>query len=103
MAIIVGVVSSQVRVTSATSGQFTTAMVQGGQYLLRCEAATWALVGATGAAAAADTANNHFIPAGGQLLLANVESSGSTNSFVHVIQDTAAGQAVLTLLGFKNI
>lgn len=103
MAIIVGVVSSQIRVTSGTSSQFTNPMVQGGQYLLRCEAATWVKVTATGGAAAADTADNHFVPAGGQLLLANLESTGTTNSFVHVIQDSAAGQCVLTLLGTKNI
>ena len=103
MAILVGVVSSQIKVTSGTSGQFTNPMVQGGQYLLRCEAAAWVKVTATGGAAAADTADNHFVPAGGQLLLANLESSGTTNSFVHVIQDAAAGQCVLTLLGTKNI
>jgi len=103
MAIIVGVVSSQIRVTGAASAKFTNPMEQGGQYLLRCEAAAWVLVGATGASAVADTANNHFVPAGGQLLLANLETSGTTNSFVHVIQDAAAGQCVLTLLGTKNI
>lgn len=103
MPILVSVVSSQALAVGVASGKFATAMAQGGQYMYRCLSASWVFVGATGGAAQVDTANNHFVPAGQPLFLCNLEDSGSTNSFVHAIRDSADGDATLTLLGSKNL
>jgi len=94
---------SQYTAVTATSAQFTLPMGQGAQYLFRTSTDCWVFVGATGGAAQTDAANNHVVKAGGQLYLCNLEDSGSTNSFVHVIRNSADGDATLTLVGARYL
>lgn len=85
------------RLTTATgaSAQFTSPMAQGAQYVFTCESDCWVTVAATGGAAQADTAGNYFVKSGTSQPLCNLEDSGTTNSFVHVIAQAAAGAACL--------
>ncbi len=98
---LVSVQSSQVLAVAGSSGKFTNAMAQGVQYLFSCESDCWIKVAATGGAAAADTADNIFVKAGMVVPLCNLEDTGTTNSFVHAIQQSAAGDATLFGLAFK--
>lgn len=96
-----GFASSQVLAVGATSGKFAAAMAQGVQYVFTCESDCWITVGATGGAAIADTDNNIFVKAGQDVPLANMEDSGTTNSFVHVIRQSADGDATLCAVGYR--
>lgn len=100
---LVTVISTQVLAVGSSTGKFAAAMQQGGQYLFSCENDCWIKVAATGGAAAADTADNVFVKAGQVIPLCNREASGSTNSFVHAIRQSADGDATLTLLGFVEL
>jgi O-acetylhomoserine/O-acetylserine sulfhydrylase-like pyridoxal-dependent enzyme len=90
--------SSQYVASGAASAKFTNPMEPGFQYRFVCSADVWVKVTVTGGAAAADTADNHFVAAGQPLLLANPDNSGTTNAFVHVIQQTGAGDCTLSLI-----
>jgi hypothetical protein len=70
-------------------------MENGKTYVFTCEADCWIKVTTTGGAAAADTANNIFVKAGIPVALCNPDISGTTNAFVHFIQQTAAGSCSL--------
>jgi hypothetical protein len=83
-------------ITAGASAKFTNPMQPGCQYIFSCEVDCWIAVGATGGAAQADTAGNVFVKAGQEIPLANLEDSGTTNSFVHVISQAADGDASLT-------
>ncbi len=98
---LVSVQSSQALAISGSSGKFTNAMAQGVQYLFSCESDCWIKVAATGGSAAADTADNIFVKAGQVIPLCNLEDSGTTNSFVHAIQQSVAGDATLYGLAYK--
>lgn len=93
--------SSQVLAVGASSAKFTNAMAQGVQYFFTCESDCWIKVAATGGAAAADTADNYFVKAGMMIPLCNQEDSGTTNSFVHAIRQTADGDATLIGVRFR--
>lgn len=88
--------SAQYLAVAATSAKFTSAMAPGKLYRYVCAANSWVKVTATGGAAAADTANNHYIPANTAVLLRNPDTSITTNAFVHAIRDTADGDATLS-------
>lgn len=90
--------STQYVAVAASSAKFTNAMVSGYQYMFTANTDCWVLVGATGGSAAADTANNILYIKGQVLFLANPDSDSTTNSFVHVIQDSAGGDATLALI-----
>ncbi len=90
--------TSQVLAISGTSAKFTNAMSPGCKYRFTATTDCWVKVTATGGAAAADTANNHLYIKGQTLILANPELSSTTDYFVHVIQDSAAGDATLSLI-----
>lgn len=95
------VMTSQKLAVAATSAKFANAMAQGVQYLFTCENDCWITIAATGGAAIADTADNIFVKAGMVIPLCNMESSGTTNSFVHAIRQSADGDATLTAVGFR--
>ncbi len=90
--------SSQYKAVTNTTGKFTNAMKPGFTYRFTASTNCWVLVGATGASATADTADNHLYITGQTLFLANPDQTGTTNSFVHVIRDTADGDATLSLV-----
>jgi hypothetical protein len=92
------ITSTQVGTTSGTSQKFTNPMDNGKTYLFTCEQDCWIKVTVTGGAAAADTANNIFVKAGMVIPLANPDVSGTTNAFVHFIQQTTAGDCSLARL-----
>ena len=102
MPTITGIVSSQaLAVTTGASAQFAAPMVGGCQYILTTEVDVWCRVTSTGGAAAADTANNTFVKAGIEYPLCNLEDSGSTNSFVHLIAQSTNGDATLVQYASK--
>ena len=90
--------TSQYVAIAGTSAKFAAAMASGQQYRFTANTDCWVKVTATGGAAAADTADNHYYVAGQTLLLANPDQGSETNAFVHVIQDSAAGDATLSLI-----
>lgn len=90
--------STQYAAVSGTTAQFTSAMQPGQTYMFTCNTDCWIRVAATGTAAVANTANNILYIKGQVLFLANPDSSGTTNSFVNVIQDSASGDACLSLV-----
>ncbi len=83
---------------SGTTAQFTSAMAPGFQYRFTASTDCWIRVASTGTAAVADTANNILYIKGQTLFIANPDNVGSTNGFVNVIQDSAAGRASLELV-----
>jgi hypothetical protein len=87
--------TSQVATVSGTTAKFTNAMTVGNWYCLVSDTDIWWNVGATGGSAVADTANNHFLQAGREKWL--ITDNATTRGFVHVIQSTAGGTAVLSL------
>ena len=99
--VMASVQSSQVLAVAGTSAKFANAMAQGVQYLFTCESDCWIKVAATAGAAAADTADNIFVKAGMVVPLCNLEDSGTTNSFVHAIRQSADGDATLIGLAYK--
>lgn len=90
--------SSQYSAVGAVSAKFTNAMDPGRTYEFRTSTDCWVKVTVTGGSAAADTANNIFVKAGGVLYLANPDVSIKTNAFVHVIRDSADGDSTLARL-----
>lgn len=90
--------STQYTAVSGTSAAFTNPMEPGHTYMFTANTDCWVRVTATGTDAAANTANNILYIKGQVLYLMNPDSTGTTNSFVKVIQDTAAGDATLALL-----
>ena len=101
MSTLVGLDGSQALAVTGTSAKFTNPMQQGVQYYFTCESDCWITVGATGGAAVADTANNYFVKAGTEIPLANMEDSGTSNSFVHAIRQSADGDATLVGVGVR--
>ena len=91
----VGIRSTQYKDIDGTTDKFATAMALGHQYIFTANVNCWVLVGATGASAAADTANNILYVAGQQLLLA---CNDATNGFVHIISDGVSGDGTLSLV-----
>lgn len=89
------ITSTQYVAVASASAKFTNAMDPGKQYEFRTSTNCWVKVTVTGGAAAADTANNIYVAAGGVLYLANPDTSIKTNAFVHVIRDSADGDATL--------
>ena len=83
----------------AASGKFTNAMVPGIVYRFTANTDCWVCVAATGGAAQASTANNHFCISGQVLLLCNPDTSSTANAFVHVIRNTADGKGTLSPMG----
>jgi hypothetical protein len=88
----------QVVSVSGTSAKFTNALQHGLVYVFTCNTDCWIKMAATGGAAAADTANNMYVDKGVPIELEN-RDPGTTNSFLHVIQDSAAGNASLMVDG----
>ena len=84
---------SQVAAVSGTSAKFANAMPQNVLHRLSANTDIWFLIGATGASAAAGTVDNHFL-AKGQVIY--FSAPDATNGFVHVIQDSAGGDASLS-------
>ena len=103
MPIIQGIASSQVLAVGETSQKFAAPMEPKNQYFYTCESDCWIHVGATGDSAQADTAGNIFVHAGQEVCLANLENSGTTNSFVHAIRQSADGDATLTQMMYKLV
>jgi hypothetical protein len=91
--------SAQYVAVGAASAKFATAMVPGQLYRFSSSTNCWVKIAVTGGAAAADTANNHYCHAGASLILKNPEVSEADESFVHVIRDTADGDATLSPIG----
>lgn len=87
--------TSQYLAVATASAKFTNAMTIGVQYLFTCSSDCWIKVAATGGAAAADTADNHFVKAGARV---PVCALNSTLSFLHAIRDTADGDATLSVV-----
>ncbi len=87
--------SSQIVTVSGSNAKFTNAMVINQSYALISTTDCWFLIGATGATAAAATANNVYLPAG---VFVEIKCNDATNGFVHVIQASAGGSACLVLL-----
>jgi len=81
---------------TSTSAQFTSAMEPGFIYRFSANVDCWVRITTTGGAAAANTANNILYIAGQSLWLANPDVDGTTNAFVHAIEDIADGDASLT-------
>ena len=90
----IGSRASQYLAITGSSAKFTTAMARDVQYVFTANVDCWVLIGATGASAAADTANNILYIAGQQLPLCNSDVN-TTNSFVHVISDGTNGDGCL--------
>jgi hypothetical protein len=84
---------------ASTSAKFTNAMDPGILYRFTANTDCWLTIAATGGAAIASTANNHFCISGQVLILANPDVSSKANSFVHVIRNTADGKATLSPIG----
>lgn len=89
--------SAQYVAVAVASAKFTNPMQPGVLYRFTANTDCWVKVAATGGAAAADTANNHFCISGQAITLA-APDSGITNSFVHVIRNTADGKGTLSPL-----
>lgn len=87
--------TSQVLTVSGSSAKFTNAMKLGEVHRFSADVDCWVLVGATGASAAADTADNHLYLKGQTLWLSPHDE---TNGFVHVIQESSGGSATLSLV-----
>lgn len=98
MAIALSASAQYVAVASA-SAKFTNAMVPGIIYRFTANTDCWVKVTATGGAAAASTTDNHLCLSGQTLILVNPDTSITTNSFVHVIRNTADGKATLSPIG----
>ena len=90
--------SVQYAAISGTSAAFTNPMEPGQIYAFTANTDCWVRVTATGTDAAADTADNILYIKGQMLYLVNPDSTGTTNSFVKVIQDAAAGDGTLRLI-----
>jgi hypothetical protein len=90
---------AQYLAVATASAKFTNAMVPGQLYRFTANTDCWVTVAATGGAAVASTANNHFCISGQVLILANPDTSSVANSFVHVIRNTADGKATLSPIG----
>lgn len=90
--------SSQVSTVTNSSAKFTNAMKPGFTYRFTATTDCWVKVTATGGSAAADTADNHLYIKGQTLFLACPDQSSTTNSFVHMIRDSADGDATLSLI-----
>jgi ABC-type uncharacterized transport system ATPase subunit len=88
--------TGQVLAVSGTSAQFTSAMAVNQLYRLSANTDLWFLVGATGASATAgSSADSHFLAKG---QVAYFGPHDATNGFVHCIQDSASGNASLSLV-----
>lgn len=95
----IGSRSAQYVAVGAGSAKFTTPMQPGQQYIFTANTDCWVKVTVTGGSAAANTADNIFYSAGQQLPLCSPDNgSTTTNSFVHVIYESAAGDATLRLV-----
>lgn len=79
--------------TSGTSQTLSSTLDAPKLYSVFCEADTWVRQGVGAQTAQADTDANVFVPAGGTIYL-----SGKNGDNVAVIQDSAAGQAVIALV-----
>lgn len=91
--------SQYLAVSNMASAQFTNPMLPGQMYYFNCNVDCWVRVTTTGGAAAANTADNILFKASQEpMALENPDTSITTNAFVHVIGDTAAGDAVLMLI-----
>lgn len=90
---------AQYLAVATASAKFTNAMEPGIIYRFTANTDCWVTVAATGGAAVASAANNHFCISGQTLILANPDTSSKTNAFVHVIRNTADGKATLSPLG----
>ena len=86
--------TSDVKAITSASVTFDTTMVSGVQYLLRANTALWYRISSASTAAAANTDENHYVPAGGSALLA---ASGAANK-VTAIRDAVDGYASLSEL-----
>lgn len=89
-------ISSQVAAVGAASAKFTNAMAKGKYYRLCSNTDCWYKVGPTGVAAAADTADSHFLAAGRVEYL--ITNDTTDWGFVAVIQEAAGGHASLSLV-----
>ncbi len=91
--------SSQVVAISGSSAGFTNPMEPGQIYRFTATTDCWVKVTTSGGSAAADTADNHLYIKGQTLYLASPDANGvTTNSYVKVIQDSAAGDATLSVV-----
>lgn len=86
--------ASQVSTVTNSSAKFTNEMAVGQVYRLAVNTNTWFKVTVTGGSAAADTTDNHFLGSGQAVFL---RSPGTGDGFVHVIRDSADGDASLSL------
>lgn len=87
---------TQYLAVTSTSAKFTTAMEPGFVYRFAANVDCWVKITTTGGAAATNTADNILYLVGSQLWLANPDTDGTTNAFVHVVEDIADGDATLT-------
>lgn len=90
--------SSQYVAVATASAKFTNPMQPGFEYRFATNTNCWVKVTVTGGTAAADTADNHYVPAGGVVYLRNPDQYITTNAFVHVVRDSADGDATLSLI-----
>jgi hypothetical protein len=90
---------AQVMTVATASAKFTNAMEPGKRYRFTSTTACWVTVAATGGAAVVATANNHYCPADGTLILRNPAIDGATLAFVHAIRVSADGKASLSPIG----
>lgn len=95
----IGARAAQYVAVASASAQFTNPMQPGQQYVFSANVDCWVLVGATGASAAANTANNQLYIKGQILPLRSPDNgTTTTNSFVHVIRESVDGDATLALV-----
>jgi len=87
--------TSQYKAIGGASAKFDSAMAVSQIYRFVANTDCWVLVGATGASAVADTANNHLYIKGQVIFLS---AHDAANGFVHMIQDSEAGDATLSLV-----
>ena len=83
---------------TASSAKFTNAMVPNQRYLFTASIDCWVTTALTGGAAIPNTADNVLYVRGMALELGSPDDTGTTNAFVHVIRDTASGDATLALV-----
>ncbi len=92
--------TAQQLAVAATSAKFTNAMARSQQYVFISNTNCWITVTVTGGAASIAGAGCWYVPANTQVWLKNQDDVGATtNSFVHVIRDSADGKACLGIFG----